>query len=43
MLRVGSSKELDPRAATRTNDYRGLVQKFHKDIDYVHIIVHIII
>jgi hypothetical protein len=33
VLRVGSSKELDPGVATLTNDYRGLVQKFHKDID----------
>jgi hypothetical protein len=31
-----------PGAATQTNNYMGLVQKFHKGIDYVHIIVHII-
>ena len=31
-----------PGVATQTNNYRGLVQKFHKGIDYVHVIVHII-
>ena len=32
------------RVATQTNNYRGLVQKFHRGIgiDNVHIIVHII-
>ena len=28
--------------ATQTNNYSGLVQKFHKSINYVHIITHII-
>jgi hypothetical protein len=31
-----------PGVATQANDYRGLVQEFHKGIDYVHIIVHVI-
>ena len=31
-----------PGVATQTNNYRGLVQNFHKGIDYVHVIVHII-
>lgn len=26
--------------ATQTNNYKGLVQKFHKGIDYIHIIVY---
>ena len=31
-----------PGVATQTNNYKGLVQKFHKRIDYVHIVVHVI-
>ena len=29
--------------ATQTHNYKGLIQKFHKDIDYVQIIQHIIL
>ena len=36
-----SSLSSIPGVATQTNNYRGLVQNFHKGIDYVHIIVHI--
>jgi hypothetical protein len=28
--------------ATQTNNFGGLIQKFHKGIDNVHIIVHVI-
>ena len=31
-----------PRVVTQTNNYMGLVKKFDKGIDYVHIIIHII-
>ena len=36
-----SMKGVGPGVATQTNNYKGLVQEFHKGIDYVHIIVHI--
>jgi hypothetical protein len=32
----------NPGAATQTNNYKGLVQKFHKGNDYVHISIHVI-
>ena len=33
-------KGLYPGVATQTNNYRGLVQKIHEGLDYVHIIVY---
>ena len=39
------SRLCDPslaRAATQTNKYMGFVHKFHKGIDYIHIIIHVI-
>ena len=32
----------NPRVATPTDYYMGLVQKFQEGMDYVHVIVHII-